>query len=81
MLDLISNAIMNKVQIMEKKGNERQSLMNIDHYFYEYMSQKYGLVPLANKYTEIYLLSINKHYLQDSRIELFRKFVGISRGD
>lgn len=31
----------------------------MDHYFYEYMKQKYGFEQLVNKYCEIYLHSID----------------------
>ena len=54
-------------------------MMNIDHYFYEYMINRFGLESLAKKYCEIYLLSFQKYKDQDSRVELFRKFVGMDR--
>lgn len=42
---------------MDKGTNDKYSLMNMDHYYYEYMNNRFGLDTLAKKYSEIYLLS------------------------
>ena len=41
------------------------------------MCQTYGMDQLANKYCEIYLLSIEHQKKKDARLELFRRFVGL----
>ena len=43
------------------------------------MSNQFGSEILAKKYCEIYLLSIQKYADQDSRVDLFRKLVGLDR--
>lgn len=63
--------------MLSTTNKKKQVEMNFEHYFYEFMSQKYGLDKLAQKYTEIYLLSIEKYKNDDTRIDLFRKFVGL----
>ncbi|CDW79906.1 UNKNOWN [Stylonychia lemnae] len=77
-LQMIANLIQAKIQAIEKQ-NEKQSLMNIDHFYYDYMNNRFGLGTLAKKYCEIYLLSIQQYRDADSRVELFRKFVGLDR--
>ena len=52
-------------------------MMNIDSFYYHHVQQTYGLDQLANKYCEIYLASIEAHRSKDTRLELFRKFVGL----
>jgi hypothetical protein len=41
------------------------------------MCQTYGMDQLANKYCEIYLLSIEHQRKKDARLELFRRFIGL----
>eukprot|EP00347_Sterkiella_histriomuscorum_P021472 403333861 len=77
-LMMIGNIIQGKMVAMDK-GNDKYSMMNLDHYYYEYMNNRFGLDSLAKKYSEIYLLSFQKHRESDSRIELFRKFIGLDR--
>lgn len=51
--------------------------MNIDCFFYHHVQQTYGLQQLADRYCETYLASVEAHRKKDTRIELFRKFVGL----
>lgn len=53
--------------------------MNIDAFFFIYIQQTYGLNQLAQKYYEIYLATIETYAKDDPRIELFRKFLGMSK--
>ena len=74
---MISNIIQSKIGCMEK--NDKFSLMNIDHFYFEFMQNRFGLDNLAKKYCEIYLVSIQRYKDADSRVDLFRKFVGLDR--
>jgi hypothetical protein len=62
---------------MEKSSNDVYGLMNMDCFFYNHVQHTYGLDALANKYSEIYLISMDTHRKKDARIELFLKFIGL----
>ena len=78
-LKMIASVAQAKIQAMDPRKTSPglpEAKMNIDCFFYQYVHQSYGMEDLANKYCEIYLLSIETHRRKDLRIELFRKFVG-----
>lgn len=56
-----------------------EALMHVDSFMYHYVFKSYGIEDLAEKYCEVYLLSINAHRKKDFRIELMRKFIGIDK--
>ena len=37
--------------------NDKYSLMNMDHFYYEFINNRFGLGALAKKYCEVYLVS------------------------
>jgi hypothetical protein len=79
-LKMIAGMLQAKMNANEQKtapGNEKEAYMNLDTFFHHYVHQSYGIEDLANKYCEIYLLSIDAHRGRDLRIELVRKFIGI----
>jgi len=76
-LKMIAGLLQAKIAAMDKSANDVQALMNIDCFFYHHVQQTYGLQALADRYCEVYLASVEAHRKKDSRIELFRKFVGL----
>jgi hypothetical protein len=76
-LKFIAGLLQSKISAMDKSSNDVYGLMNIDCFFYNHVQHTYGLDALANKYCEIYLLSMDTHRKKDTRIELFLKFVGL----
>ena len=76
-LKFISGLLTSKIAAMDKSSNDVYGLMNIDCFFYNHVQHTYGLDALANKYSEIYLLSMETHRKKDTRIELFLKFIGL----
>jgi len=77
-LKMIAGLFQSKITAMGKQAQQDQlALMNIDCFFYHHIHQTYGLDQLANKYCEIYLASVEAHRSKDTRLELFRKFVGL----
>lgn len=76
-LKMVAGLMQAKIAAMDSKATDAQALMNIDCFFYHHVQTTYGLEALANKYCEIYLASIEMHKKKDSRIELFRKFIGL----
>lgn len=82
-LKMVASLLQAKITAMSKMSKHQHlqydhlAMMNIDAFYYHHMQQTYGLDQLANKYSEIYLASIEAHRSRDTRLELFRKFVGL----
>jgi len=64
------------VEYLDSKKEETVPV-NIDHFFYDYFYQKYGIEDMAARYCEVYLLSLERLKGKDQRIDIFRKFVGL----
>lgn len=66
------------MQQMDTK-NEKYALMNMDHFYYDFMNNKFGMDTLGKRYCEIFLVSMLKHKGADSRVDIFTKFIGLDR--
>lgn len=57
---------------------QAQSTQNLDDFIYQRMLSAYGMLQIANRYCESWILSIKTHEDKDDRLKLFAKFLGLS---
>ena len=53
-------------------------MLNLDHFYSKFITQKYGCSNLSLKYMEQWFVSIKVNADRDPRIDLFHRFLGIS---
>ena len=53
-------------------------MLNLDHFYSKFMTQRYGHNNLAQKYMEQWMVSIKVNAERDPRIDLFHRFIGLS---
>jgi len=65
---------------VEFLGNPSRSenFMNLDQYYYQFMNLKYGAEGLVEKYCESWMNSFIAHGPKDSRVDMFRRFMGLT---
>lgn len=61
----------------EPTDNFKIDYLNLEHFYAKFMTNKYGIDHLAQKYTEQWLVSIKKHAERDPRVGIFMRFLGL----
>ena len=62
----------------EPADDFKVDLLNLEHFYAKFMSNKYGIEHLALKYMEAWMVSIKSNAERDPRVALFMRFMGIS---
>ena len=57
-----------------------ENFQNLDQYYYSFMCLKYGDQNLVDKYSESWMVSFIHHAPKDTRIDMFRRFMGLNMG-
>ena len=74
---MIGEVLQNRVDILDDM-NAPDNFMNLDQYFYNFMQIKHGATELVEKYCEQWMVSILTHAVKDSRVEMFKRFIGLN---
>ena len=77
LLNLIPEFYNEKIDLDNKLELEGKRKIIMDEFFYNYMSEKFKLNKIIKKNCEQSIMSILKFSNEDSRIDLFRRFLGI----
>ncbi len=77
MLNLIPEIYSEKIDDDNKCELEGRRKILMDDYFYRYITKKFKLSKIIKKNCEQTIMSIFKYSSEDSRVDLFRKFLGI----
>ena len=64
---------------MQARVAQADRQMNADHFFFEFVSNKFGRDATGRRHCEVLLVSFEKHKDADSRVNLFRRFLGLDR--
>jgi hypothetical protein len=78
LLNLIPEILNEKIQHNNKCEMENLQKKKLDIFFYEYMQEKFKMKKLVNQHCEETIMSVLKYSGEDTRIDMFRKFLGIS---
>jgi hypothetical protein len=57
-----------------------QSTQSLEDFIHQRMLSAYGMLQIANRYCESWILSIKIHEDKDDRLKLFAKFLGLQGG-
>ena len=61
----------------EPTDNFKIDFLNLEHFYAKFMTNKYGIDALSQKYTEQWLVSIKANAHKDPRVNLFMRFLGL----
>ena len=78
LLNLIPEIFNDKIQLDNKCEMDSTQKKMFDIFFYEYMQERFKMKKLISQHCEETILAILKYSSEDSRIDIFRKFLGIS---
>jgi hypothetical protein len=76
-LAIIGEMLSERVDLLSKPDRS-ENFMNLDQYYYHFMQLKYGAESLVEKYLESWMNSFILHAPRDSRVDMFKRFMGLT---
>ena len=77
-LHMISDIVQARMTLLNNPTRDiRLDYQDQEHFYWQFMCQKYGVDTLALRYMEQWLVSIKTHAEKDARVNLYYKFLGL----
>ena len=77
-LHIIAEIVQARLTLLNNPTRDiRQDYQNQEHFYWQFMCQKYGVDTLALRYMEQWLVSFQVHADKDARVDLYYKFLGL----